>query len=161
MTAKGRGASIREGGLADLDAVDRIEQASFTSDRFSRRTLARLLKSPSAAVLIADRGGAAAGFAIVLFRKGARAARLYTIAVDPAARGAGLGESLMRAAMACAIERGCDRLRLEVRDSNAAARNLYSGLGFRIIGRMPAYYSDGADGVKLERRLSSGESEMS
>lgn len=36
---------------------------------------------------------------------------------------------------------------LEVHEKNEAAQNLYKKLGFRVSGRRPAYYRDGADAI--------------
>lgn len=52
------------------------------------------------------------------------------IAVDPAARGQGLGARLLREADLLAAERGLRRVRLSVVDTNPRARALYERLGF-------------------------------
>lgn len=148
---------IRKAKPSDLEAIEAIENASFTVDRFARRTFARLLKRVSASLLIAEgEGGAPLGYILLLFRKGAKAARLYSLATAPAARGQGVGTYLVRAGAQCAIERGCERLRLEVRASNNTAISLYKRNGFRIVDRLPGYYRDGATAVRMERRLDQG-----
>jgi ribosomal protein S18 acetylase RimI-like enzyme len=45
-------------------------------------------------------------------------------------RGSGLGRALAEAALERAGQRGCARVQLDVAEENAAARALYSGLGF-------------------------------
>ena len=45
-------------------------------------------------------------------------------------------------------------LRLEVRSDNLQARKLYNELGFVIEKTLPAYYPDGADGLKMVKTLS-------
>ncbi len=148
--------SIRPARSADLDAIAAIENASFDRDRFSRRTLGRLLQSRSAASVVAlDRRGGVAGYAIVLFRRGARVARLYTIATAPTARGSGVGASLIEAAAVAARLRGCDRLRLELRASNEAARRLYHRARFNELSIKPEYYDDGEAARVMQRELSS------
>ncbi|MEE8547256.1 MAG: ribosomal-protein-alanine N-acetyltransferase RimI, partial [bacterium] len=42
---------------------------------------------------------------------------------------------------------------LEVRVSNAAARSLYKGFGFREVGVRESYYADGEDAVVLGLEL--------
>ncbi|MCB2112604.1 MAG: GNAT family N-acetyltransferase [Parvularculaceae bacterium] len=145
---------IRPAGPADLDAIDAIERLSFQGDRFARRNLGRLLKSASVCVLIATAGARPAGYAALLFRKGSTRARLYSIAVDPQARGRGVADALVSAAAACALRRGADRIRLEMRPSNKAAQRLYERAGFTVFDRKPGYYEDGEDAVRMERRLS-------
>lgn len=148
---------IRRADPTDLGAIDRIEQRSFTADRFPRRNLKRLLESPSALTLVAEKGGRAGGFAILLFRKGARVARLYSIAVDPVSRGAGVAGLLLSAAAKAARAEGADRLRLELRPSNTEAMRLYHRAGFTIFERKPGYYADGEDAVRMELALSAGQ----
>ncbi|MGE0407743.1 MAG: GNAT family N-acetyltransferase [Amphiplicatus sp.] len=148
------GAVIRKAGAADLAAVDAIERSSFNAvDCFAKRNLKRLLASDSADLLLAECEGRPAGYVLLLFRKGAKAARLYSLATAPDARGKGVGPALVEAAAARAIKRGCDRLRLEVRLSNAAAIGLYERAGFQTLKMTPNYYDDGEGALMMERRL--------
>lgn len=150
MTLEDADISIRRGGSADIDAVDALEAASFGADRFPRRNLQRMLASPSAVTLLAEKNERALGYLLLLFRKGAKAARLYSLATAPDSRGQGIASSLVRAGVQCAIKRGSDRLRLEVRASNLAAIRLYDCLGFRVVDQLPGYYSDGEAGLRME-----------
>jgi ribosomal protein S18 acetylase RimI-like enzyme len=136
--------TIRPGTPADLDAIVALEQAAFATDRISRRSFARLLGRPSAAVLVAERGRMLLGCAVVLFRAFSRRARLYSLAVAPAVAGQGIGGRLLGAAEDAAIEKGCVSLGLEVRADNRAALGLYQRRDYRLIGRTEDYYSDGA-----------------
>jgi len=146
--------SIRVAKPNDLDAIDAIEQRSFIGDRFPRRNLDRLLQSRSALVVLARLGGRPAGYAALLFRKGSSLARLYSIAVDPDARGQGVADALIDAAIARARRAGGDRMRLEMRPSNKAAQRLYERAGFAVLDRKPGYYNDGEDAIRMEKRLS-------
>lgn len=148
-----RGLAIRPAGREALDVIDAIEQASFASERFPRRNLARLLSRPTAAAALATVDGAPAGYVLLLFRNGATSARLYSLATAPSARGRGVGRALVDAASALALKWGCARLRLEVRRSNAAARRLYETAGFGVIGMKPGYYEDGESALQMEKRL--------
>lgn len=139
----------------DLEALARVEERSFTRDRFPRRNLRRLLKSATATFVIAEEAGAAAGYAMLLFRKGSRVARLYSIAVDPAFRSKGIGESLLREAAELARARGAASLRLELRSSNRRAQRLYQRAGYVLLGRKPGYYGDGEDAIRMELSLAS------
>ncbi len=145
--------TIRRAGRADLSAIDALEQVSFSIDRFSRAVLKRLLSTPTADCFIAEEGAAAAGYAIVLYRAGASIARLYSIAVDPSARGRGVAQDLVNAAILAAGARGARALRLEVRASNRSALSLYQRAGFTFLERRPGYYLDGEDALRLEKRL--------
>ncbi len=147
---------IRRAGGRDLEAIDRIERRSFSKDRFPRRNLRRVLSSGATAFLLAESDGAPAGYAMVLFRRGASVARLYSIAVDPDFRGRGVAEELLAEAGRQAASRGADRLRLELRPSNNAAQRLYERAGFTLLERRPGYYDDGEDAIRMEMRLKPG-----
>ena len=54
---------------------------------------------------------------------------IYYLAVDPAARRAGLGRALMAAAEAWLTARGCPKIQLMVRQDNAQALGFYEALG--------------------------------
>lgn len=139
---------------ADEDAaLAELELRCFDGDRMSRRQYRRHLRSPTARVLCARRGGRLVGSAVLFFRAGSRAARLYSIAVDPAARGLGLGRALLRAAERAARAGGAGELRLEVRQDNAAAIGLYAASGYRRFGARPDYYEDGAPAWRYRRAL--------
>ena len=58
----------------------------------------------------------------------------YVLAVDPAARGRGIGEMLLEAAVAEAARRGARKLTLRVLAGNAPARRLYEWAGFTVEG---------------------------
>ena len=149
--------TIRPAGPADINAIAAIESAAFDRDRFARRNLRRMLAGKSAVFMLAEADGAALGYALLLFRRGARAARLYSVATSPRARGRGAGKALIEAADACAIRRGAQSLRLEVRASNKAAIALYLRSGFAVLKELPGYYDDGETALKMEKRLMAAE----
>jgi ribosomal-protein-alanine acetyltransferase len=145
---------IRRARVADLPRLVAIENAVFATDRMSARQWRHHVANAEADVLIAERDGAIAGAAVVFFHASHRIARLYSIAVSPEARGAGVGESLLAAAERHAKKRGRERLRLEVRAGNAAARRLYERRGYRVFGTKAGYYEDGCEAVRYEKALS-------
>ena len=67
---------VREAERGDIDALTELEHRVFASDRLSRRSLQRFLKSPTAEVIVAQHGGRLAGTAIVLLRPRSVVARL-------------------------------------------------------------------------------------
>lgn len=145
---------------ADLDALERLETLSFPMDRISRRSFRNLLQSPSALVVVieADRTDAEHGlpigaYGVLLFRAGTALARLYSIAVSPAAMGRGMGRALLRHFEDAAYDRDRIAIRLEVREDNAAAIALYRSEGYRFIGTYPAYYADGTRASRFEKTL--------
>jgi ribosomal protein S18 acetylase RimI-like enzyme len=62
--------------------------------------------------------------------------------VDPAARGRGVGERLVRTVLDSAAEEGLSRVLLEVAHENAPARALYERMGFVPTGRTGAMPHD-------------------
>lgn len=144
---------IRHARGADLDALLALEQQGFRGDRLSRRQYRHHLRNPRARLLAADAGGRLAGSALLLFRRGARVARLYSLAVDPAWRGHGVGRRLLDACEREAGRRGCTHVRLEVRVDNQAAQALYEGRGYRRTGQRVGYYEDGVDAWRYEKRI--------
>ncbi len=67
---------------------------------------------------------------------------VVAICVRRSHRGQGVGELLLIGAIEHALARGAAEMTLEVRPSNAVARNLYEKYGFTERGRRRAYYSD-------------------
>ena len=145
---------IRAASAADLDAIDRLETAVFTGDRMSRRSLRRLLRRPSAVTLVAVAGRHIVGYAMLLFRRGSRVARLHSIARVPDASGRGIGEVLLAAAERNAAERRAVEMRLEVRPDNDRARALYERSGYAVFGRTADYYEDHSDALRMRKSLS-------
>lgn len=144
---------IRRAVAADLPALVCLERRAFTTDHLSPRQYRHHLSNPRALVLAAvDRTGLL-GKAVVLFRKGSDIARLYSIAVDDAARGRGIAKALLRAVERGVRGRGCTRLRLEVNQANPAAIALYEKLGYRRFGAYAGFYEDGTDAWRYEKLL--------
>jgi len=89
-------------------------------------------------VLVAERDGAVVGY-VVLGRgfplaSHAHVLVLKEIAVDVDAVGTGIGEALVRAAVAEARRRGARRLTLRVLTTNPVAQRLYTRCGFAVEG---------------------------
>jgi GNAT superfamily N-acetyltransferase len=88
-------------------------------------------------VLGAYQDGARVGGAVVAFRTAGLCmlderddvAVLWDIRVAPGQRGAGVGSALFRAAEDWAITRGCNCLKIETQNVNAAACRFYSKMG--------------------------------
>ena len=97
-----------------------------------------------------DSPGALAGW-VVMSAIGAEA-DVMTIATTEAARGRGVGRSLLTAGLDWAARQGAEVVHLEVADGNDAALGLYRSLGFEEWGRRPDYYP-GADAILMRRSL--------
>ncbi|WP_293372600.1 N-acetyltransferase [Nevskia sp.] len=144
---------VRCGKADDVDAMLALEEV-FPSDRMSRRSVQHFLKAPTARVLVAESASdAMLGNVIGLRRAHSRAMRIYSLVVAADARGLGIGQKLVAALETLAANEACDRVTLEVRADNAAARALYAKLGYRETEALPGYYEDGSDGLRLSRAI--------
>lgn len=82
---------------------------------------------------IAEAGGERLG-SVLLVRKDARTAQLRLLLVAPHARGRGLGKRLVGECIAFARRCGYRKLMLWTHQELAAARAIYAGAGFRLVG---------------------------
>jgi ribosomal protein S18 acetylase RimI-like enzyme len=144
---------IRAATLDDLDALVAIEKRCFETDRISRRNFRYLLTKANAVTLLDEDAGVVRGYAMLLFNIGTSLARMYSYAVDPPFRGQGLGQGLVQACEALALEHDCVSLRLEVRPDNVASIGLFEKNGYRYLEVVPDYYEDHADALRFEKML--------
>ncbi len=130
----------------DLDYVLAIADDSPEAPRWSRRQYEQmLLSAPGASVhrtaLVAHSNGVLAGFAIANVSPAENLAELETLVVHLALRRRGIGALLLITSKNSAYRAGASAMRLEVRESNAAALSLYQEHGFQMVGRRRSYYS--------------------
>jgi [ribosomal protein S18]-alanine N-acetyltransferase len=152
------GIVVREARPRDLDAITRLENESFDTDRVSRRSLREFLRAKPRPVIAATIEDELAGYALIALRKGSRSARIYSLAVHTRFARRGVGRALLRASEAYARRHGRSALTLEVRYDNASAIALYESYGFRQIGEYTHYYADGATALRYEKSLLSAPS---
>lgn len=144
---------LRYATQADLAGLVALEERCFDTDRISRRSFRELLGRETAATILHEKDGQILGYAMLLFRRGTAMARLYSIAVDPQAEGRKIGSLLVKAAEEVTFERGRLLLRLEVREDNERAIQLYHRLGYRPIGRYLDYYADHTTALRYEKTI--------
>lgn len=143
MSVRTTACQLRDATLDDVDAVAAIEHAAF-SDPWSWDSFSTLVRNGDAYFTIAhaapavDAPPAVLGYVVAWFVLDE--GEIANIAVAPAARGTGVGGCLLNAALAEADRRGVERVFLEVRESNAVARQLYASRGFVELGRRKRYY---------------------
>jgi ribosomal-protein-alanine N-acetyltransferase len=74
---------------------------------------------------------------------------IATIATHIDHRRMGIGSKLLEEALHDACSLGARRAFLEVRESNAAAQEMYQKFGFKVTGRRPGYYRDNNEDAML------------
>jgi ribosomal-protein-alanine N-acetyltransferase len=119
-----------------VPAVHAIEQASFT-DPWSARDFRECVAS-EVVFLVATDSGDVAGY--VIAQDAADEGEILNLAVATDRQRRGVGRQLVERALGTLGDRGVERVFLEVRQSNAAARALYASLGFGEVGRRARYY---------------------
>lgn len=145
-------AAIRAATESDIPALVALEQGFPAEDRFPGRTWRRLLRG-QALTYVAVLEGEIIGAAVYLYRAGTRVARLYSLTVSPSHRGQGIAAALLSVGERDAHARHRDRVRLEVRQSNATAIRLYERHGFRVLAHIASYYPDGETAVRMEKPI--------
>ena len=124
-------------GPEHLDEILAIENQLF-SVPWSRTGMMAELENRDVCFAAARVEGRIAGFAVL--HSFGDEAELFNIAVSPAFQRRGIGRQLMEKVCRWAEESGVERIFLEVRVSNAAARRLYREYGFENAGLRKGYY---------------------
>jgi len=126
--------------LEDLEEVQRIELASFSTPWPSNAYRSELETNRLASYLVARIDGNVVGYGGMWLM--VDEAHITTFAVHPAWRRRRIGQRLLLAFLDLALDRHAREATLEVRLSNLPARRLYEKYGFRPVGLRPRYYSD-------------------
>jgi ribosomal protein S18 acetylase RimI-like enzyme len=144
---------LREVENDDLEPLLRLEKAAFDTDRLSRRSFRHWISGGKRAFLVATVDGTLAGYILVIYHRGTRLARLYSIATDPRFRGRGIARRLIEAGERAASDSGRFIMRLEVASDNRAAIALYESLGYVTFGSYLDYYDDHGDAARMQKRI--------
>jgi [ribosomal protein S18]-alanine N-acetyltransferase len=126
--------------VEDLDEVQRIELASFSTPWPSNAYRSELETNRLATYLVARIEGQVVAYGGMWLM--VDEAHITTFAVHPRWRRQRIGQRLLLAFLDLARDRHAREATLEVRLSNLAARRLYEKYGFRPVGLRPRYYSD-------------------
>lgn len=140
--------AVRRAERADLLDVFRIEKASFP-EPWPYSAFEQFLGEPG--FLVASQGPEVLGFAVsdVTPNHGRDIGHLKDLAVRPDDRNRGVGRRLVTRSLVRMAAEGATVAKLEVRESNGAARALYRTAGFEAARRLPRYYQDGEDALLM------------
>ena len=151
---------IRQARASDLEAILGIERDSF-ADPWSRESFESSLALDRMRFLVAEEGGAGTrngeggaetilGYVLTLLLL--EEAEIADLAVAPVARRRGIGGMLLDRVAADVADAGVRSLYLEVRESNSAARALYTSRCFLPVGRRRGYYQRPPEDALLFKR---------
>ncbi len=138
--------NIRKVRQEDIERVSILEQASF-NDPYPSYFLSELARDNPDTFLVLTLNNKIVGYGIIDHWDDHD--HLISIAVHPDNRRKGLGEAIL-----AELEKRSSKdrpLKLEVRQSNAAAIQLYLKLGFMKTGLADGYYTDGEDAIIMEK----------
>jgi ribosomal-protein-alanine acetyltransferase len=146
--------TLVEMGHGDLNDCWRLDQRCFSDGEAYDRETIRYLLSHSQSVCYKAVSPAEEMLAFVIgMIEPDDAGHVVALGVAPAHRRHGLGRKLMHEVEQGFLHRGIKNVRLEVRTTNEIAQKLYLGLGYRIVRRMPRYYTSGDDGYLMVKQL--------
>jgi ribosomal-protein-alanine N-acetyltransferase len=111
----------------------------------------RAIRHADTNVAVVTLGGELAGFGIMEYLESH--AYLALLAVHSSHQRRGIGGALVRWLEEAARAAGAERIRIEARQDNEAARCFYNELGYGEIAIREGRYSDGVHGVVLEKWL--------
>jgi [ribosomal protein S18]-alanine N-acetyltransferase len=149
--APDRQVTIRTARRDDVDDVAAIERRAF-NDPWSAGSFRALFGNPLVHFAVAEESITGRIFGYVVAWVVIDEAEIANLAVADEARRAGIGARLLDHAIAATRERNSRVVFLEVRESNTAARALYSSRGFEVAGRRSKYYRKPVEDALVLRR---------
>ena len=130
---------VRPATMADAEAICGLENECF-SHPWSLNSIREELENENAFLFVACEKGESVGYAGVQIA--ADEGYILNVAVTASARRKGVGKSLLSEVKKLAQEKQLAFLTLELRESNAPAKALYTALGYTVVGRRRGYYDD-------------------
>lgn len=137
----------------DVERIYLLEKLCFGEDGFSKRQLRYLIVKSKGEVICLKKSTEILASMILLYRKGSRHIRIYSIGVIPKMRGKGLAGKLISFAEYKAFNLNLDQIRLEVNENNIPAITLYKSTGFIVSGSKKNYYKDGSNALVMYKNL--------
>lgn len=140
--------SVRRAGGADVPSMFRIFNGNLDGWFAPESIEFFMLQWPRgqfiAVTLTGDRVGALSAY---LLDGGTACVAL--LAVDGGYRGMGAATMMMDALTAECMAEGATRIQLEARVTNRTAISFYEHRGFRVTERLPGFYEDGGEAVRM------------
>lgn len=136
---------------AAIATMSRLQVEYGLNWRWTPARVKRYIRDKDSMVLAASIGGVLEGFAIMKFHDDD--AHLFLLAVQPKAQRSGIGRALLEWLERSCKTAGIQRVRLEVRASNQAARLFYERLGYQFVSQVAGYYEQREAAIVMARTL--------
>ena len=143
---------------ADIATMSRDEIERGLPWSWTEHRVLGAIRHPDTNVAVIRDQGALVGFGIMAYRQ--EAAHLLLFSVHPSHRRKGVGTGLLRWLEVVAVTAGIERIVVECRRDNAAARNFYAESGYHEMaiskgyyGRSPGFTGHAEDAIRLEKWL--------
>ena len=135
----------------DIPSLLVLEQLCFDTDQLIARNFRYLINRDSVEFLVVKENGELIGSGVVLYRRGSRQCRLYSLAVHPKHRRYGVAGKLIQQLFKKAKARGCESMVLEVRVNNKRAIAFYERRAFEVFGVIKQFYEDKSDAYRMRK----------
>ena len=139
--------NIRRMTLEDIAQVVAIDKVSFSLPWPERSFRFEITDNPASRAWVAELDGRIVGMIVAWLL--VDEAHIATIAAHPELRRHGIASRLLIHALEYMRSEGARTSVLEVRESNAAAQEMYRKFGFEESGRRPHYYKDNGEDAIL------------
>jgi ribosomal protein S18 acetylase RimI-like enzyme len=140
---------------SDVEAISNMSrwliEAGLTPMWVPERVLWHM-RDRESTVLVARDQTRLVGFAIMQFMD--TSAHLNLLGVMPSRQRSGIGRQLLHWLETSAVTAGTFLVKLEVRESNHAARRFYASVGYTETGVVEGYYQGRDNAVRMSRNLS-------
>ena len=124
---------VRGSKAADLDFVRALCRRVFLAYGSYHEYVESWFHDERVTTLVAETGGAPAGFVMFTASGGFRTADLVAIAVAPEIQSRGIGKALLSKCLdALRVSKEIDEVRLQVAEGNARAQRMFARSGFRL-----------------------------
>lgn len=131
---------LRSATRGDIPSILALERRLPALAHWSEQAYRKIFETgaPERILLVIEDEAGPQGFLVARF--GGAECELENIVIAAAQQRRGLGARLLKSLIVQAAERKIERVLLEVRESNVAARALYEKVGFCQTGRRKSYY---------------------
>ncbi|RLF74492.1 MAG: ribosomal-protein-alanine N-acetyltransferase [Thermoplasmata archaeon] len=135
----------------DVEDVLKIASSRF-KEKYSSSLILQIYNYFPEGFLVAELEGEIVGY-ITAVPHYPTSLRVLMVAVKREHEGRGIGSQLMGRIETLAYMKGYSSVKLEVRQDNIRAIGFYRSRGYRTVGMIEHYYSDGSDAFIMEKPL--------